>query len=360
MIGDANHLGADLLTQLLESEGFLDQGIPEAKRVLAIHLERAEKGIELFQITVDAFNLSNEMDHSEIHTPEEKVGIGPVPSSKNVAIKWWKPGRGAASWMVFKRFHSKTIMNWVTISSPKGRGFNFHRKLWHMGGLAVPILLYLDAFGAMDPGNLLVTRQIMLRVILGLNIALLAVEILRMNHAGFRDFFHRMFGFLMKDQERTRFHGTVAYMAAALMLFLFFTDEVIILSLLFLVIADPVAAFVGIHAGRIRFWNGKTLEGMIAFLFAACFAGLAFLALHTALGRATYPFSFRSPGSMVALVVGSGTVSAIVEFLSFTALRGLIDDNITVPLAAALAFLVLGAMLGFPADAILFPGYELL
>lgn len=251
-------------------------------------------------------------------------------------------------------------MNWVTIGSPKGRGFNFHRKFWHMGGLIVPVLLYLDAFGALDLADDLATRQFMVRVILGLNVLLLGMEILRLKNATFRSFFHHTFGFLMKEQERTRFHGTVAYMVAALVLFLFFTNEVIILSLLFLVIADPVAAFVGIHAGRVRFWNGKTLEGMLAFLSAALIAGLGFLALHTALGRATFPFSFHYPGPMVILVVGSAVVSAIVEFLSFTALQGLIDDNITVPVAAALALLLLSALLGFPLDAVLFPGYRLL
>jgi hypothetical protein len=47
--------------------------------------------------------------------------------------------------------------------------------------------------------------------------------------------------------------------------------------------------------------------------------------------------------------------TTLIEFFSFTALMGLIDDNLTIPLTAATAISFFGFILGFPINSIFSP-----
>lgn len=240
------------------------------------------------------------------------------------------------------------FMKWIRISEPIGRGFNLKRKIYHMAGLLVPVMLYCDVFRFLsdDP---FITRKVLIGLLVAANIALIVMETLRMKHSGFRDLFHRLFGSLMKESERDRIHGTVAYMISNLVLVLFFSDEVVVLSLTFLVLADPLAAFVGIYYGRLRFWNGKSVEGMLAFVAGSFLSGIVFYLIQDALNRGNLPFVLESGSIGVALAVlgFAAVVAALAEFFSFTALNGVVDDNLIVPLAAAAAFVIAALSLGF-------------
>jgi len=161
----------------------------------------------------------------------------------------------------------------------------------------------------------------------------------------------------MKPSEQNRIHGTVAYMISNLILVLFFSDEVVALSLTFLVLADPLAALVGIYFGRLRFFNGKTLEGLLAFIIASTIYGMIFYLVQDFLGRGMLPFTFAEGhyGTVFFILIFSTVVSALAEFFSFTTLYGLVDDNLIVPLAAAFAFAVSAvAIAGFPKAIVFF------
>lgn len=246
-------------------------------------------------------------------------------------------------------------MKWIRISEPIGRGFNLKRKIYHMAGMVVPVMLYGDVFRflAADP---YITRKALIVLLIAANIAIIILETLRMKHRRFRDFFHRLFGSLMKESERDRIHGTVAYLIANLVLVLFFSDEVVVLSLAFLVLADPLAAFVGIYYGRLRFWNGKSVEGMLAFVAGSFLSGIVFYLLQNALNRGSLPFVLESGSIVVVLTIlgFASVVAALAEFFSFTALNGVVDDNLIVPLAAAAAFVIASLSLGFPPAIVFF------
>jgi dolichol kinase len=47
--------------------------------------------------------------------------------------------------------------------------------------------------------------------------------------------------------------------------------------------------------------------------------------------------------------------TTLIEFFSFTALMGLIDDNLTIPLTAAITISFCGYILGFPINSIFSP-----
>ncbi|MBW7858572.1 MAG: hypothetical protein H3C43_09860, partial [Leptonema sp. (in: Bacteria)] len=234
--------------------------------------------------------------------------------------------------------------------------FNLQRKLYHLLGLSVPIMIYTNIFQFLDQEDPLITRKILILLVVAAIIVLVVMEVLRFNNQRFAQLFESMFGSLMKEAELNRIHGSVSYIISNLILLLFFTDEVIILSLCFLVIADPVAALVGIYFGRLRFWNGKTVEGLFAFIFASFLSGIIFYSIQDLWGRGELPFVLSQGSLSVVFVILAATsiISAFAEFFSFIALGGLIDDNIIVPIAAVTSLYGLSIAFGFDSSIILF------
>ena len=124
-----------------------------------------------------------------------------------------------------------------------------------------------------------------------------------------------------KPSERIQVTGaTYLWLSATLVVFVFDKD-VAVLALLFLAAGDPVAALIGGRDHRMRLF-GKSLAGSAAFVAAALGAG-ALAALHPDVPLAWW----LVPGAIVA---------AAAELVPAP-----IDDNITVPVAAAAAMTLL-------------------
>jgi dolichol kinase len=86
-------------------------------------------------------------------------------------------------------------------------------------------------------------------------------------------------------------------------------------------IGDPIAALVGRRYGRTPLVHGRSLEGSVAFFCSAFMAAWAVLAVcHPAL----------STSAVVVTAAAAAAAGAIAELLSLR-----IDDNLSVPLAAA-------------------------
>jgi len=216
-------------------------------------------------------------------------------------------------------------------------GFNFSRKIWHVLGLIIPVSLYLDIFA--DYNGFVYASRAVVVTSLGIFLFLLVIlESVRLTSSSFEAFFFKYFGFLMKESERTRFNGTVPYFFANFLVVLFFPPEIAVLSILFLVIGDPTAAYVGSKYGKNRFYNGKSREGIIGFSVSAFVVGLLVLILFTI----SKPESFLSLklGDEIylipVLILGLGVIAAcLTEFYSSTVAKGLIDDNLLIPIVSA-------------------------
>lgn len=221
-------------------------------------------------------------------------------------------------------------------------GFNFLRKVWHILGLIIPISLYFDLFSGYL-GLVHATRAIIVSYLGFFLFLLLVVEAFRLNVISFENFFFRYFGFLMKESERKRFNGTVPYFLANFLVVLFFSPEIAVLSILFLVVGDPTAAFVGSKYGRNRFYNGKSREGIIGFSLAAFLVGIVVLYLIT-VSHPDSLFSFMRNNTFhfyPIIIVAFGVVSScLTEFFSGTTAKGLIDDNLLIPIVGALTLSV--------------------
>jgi dolichol kinase len=97
---------------------------------------------------------------------------------------------------------------------------------------------------------------------------------------------------------------------------------------------DPTAALVGRRYGRTELLNGRTLEGALGFVAAGSVAGIVVVSL-------LFP-AIALPSVVVAAFVGS-TAGAIAELVSKR-----VDDNFSIPLAAAAAAALALTALGVP------------
>ncbi|TGL10466.1 diacylglycerol/polyprenol kinase family protein [Leptospira meyeri] len=226
-------------------------------------------------------------------------------------------------------------------------GFNFFRKIWHVLGLVIPVTLFFDPFqNAL--GLVFATRAILVSLLGILLVSLLILEFVRLNHSGFENFFYKYFGFLMKESERKRFNGTVPYFFANFLVVLFFPAEVAILAILFLVIGDPFAAYVGSKYGKHRFYNGKSLEGIIGFLVPAFLFSVLALFLITKSHPGSFLAILDNQGELlrtpIYLVFFSVVSACVTEFFANTTAKGLVDDNLLIPIVGAVVLSILSML----------------
>ena len=97
-------------------------------------------------------------------------------------------------------------------------------------------------------------------------------------------------------------------------------------------VGDPAAGLVGRRWGRRQLAGGRTLEGTLAFALFGSLAAFAVLLLWH--GAAPMP-------ALIAVSVAAGAAGAVAEAASVR-----IDDNLSVPLAAAVAAALTGSVLG--------------
>ena len=184
------------------------------------------------------------------------------------------------------------------------------RKAIHLGTLLIP-LLYL-----------FVTRKWALSIVVPLAALSLVIDIARLGGIRASRVFLRLFGALLREHERQTLTGASYLVVSSSLCILFYDKPVAILSVLFLVLGDPVAALVGGRYGRTQIWGRKSIEGSLA-CFIVCLAVTAFIP-----GFALWP---KSPTiSMSARLLGPLTAT-LVEGLPVP-----VDDNLSVPLVSGL------------------------
>ena len=185
------------------------------------------------------------------------------------------------------------------------------RRLFHLtagssipvAGIFVPDLLMVLALAALAAGGL------------GLDLARVRVE-------GLNRIFLRWLAPLLKSDEGRRITGATYMAIAALVVFLVFDRPVAVAALLFMSLGDPAAALVGRRMPGLRIF-GKSPVGTAAFIAVSW--------------------------AVAGLLVGSGVVDYHWGLMAGAVAAGLaelaplpVDDNITVPIAAATAMYFFG------------------
>jgi dolichol kinase len=137
----------------------------------------------------------------------------------------------------------------------------------------------------------------------------------------------RLFAPVAHPHERHRVNSSTWYVTALLALAIFGPLRAAEIGVLVLALADPAAGIVGRRFGRTRLLAGRSLEGSLAFFAVGAAAAFAWLSLLSALPR---------PAAIVLAVAGAAA-GALAELASTR-----LDDNFTVPVAAAAAVAAAG------------------
>jgi len=188
---------------------------------------------------------------------------------------------------------------------------HFGRKFYHF-------LMGLFCYGLYA---FVLTREEALILLGSIGGLLMLADIVRLKYPAFNAIALRLFGKIMRREELRSISGNSFYILGLLVVVFFFSKPVVLLSVLFLAIGDPIAAIVGTRWGRTKITKRKSLEGSVANFLATALASLLF---------ALFYLQFGIPQSLLLALLG-GTVSTLVELLPAP-----IDDNFTIPVGSAL------------------------
>ncbi|MCB1191168.1 MAG: dolichol kinase [Leptospiraceae bacterium] len=220
--------------------------------------------------------------------------------------------------------------------------FNYYRKGWHLLGFIIPLIYYFDIFkGRLE--LVYATRAIIFTFLVFFIVVLIVIDFIRLRNEAFNQLFIKIFSKLLKEEESARMNATLPYMVANAAIVLFFPAEIYFLSMGFLLIGDPFAAFFGSKYGKYRFYNGKSLVGIVAFITSSFLAGLLLLYFFSLTSEnlefSLYKNNVINLNSIFLLLIGS--VSAgLTEFFSGHALGGFLDDNLTIPVISAIVIVI--------------------
>lgn len=137
------------------------------------------------------------------------------------------------------------------------------RKVFHFATLVIPVGYYVT-----DRSTALITIGILLA-------AAIAAEYARLNHATFARFFGRWFGGMLRKHESSGLSAATFLLISSFLVIMAFHRDIAVLTLLYLIVGDGLAAIVGRRYGR-RPVLGKTIEGSLAFAVSGVFVALLF------------------------------------------------------------------------------------
>ncbi len=191
------------------------------------------------------------------------------------------------------------------------------RKGIHLSSLTIPV-----GYALLDKGT-------MLAILFPVTVFLVVTDIARIYSPSFRAFYHRLFGWLMREHERSpgskSLNGASYVLLSACICILVFPQVIAITAFSILIVSDTVAALIGRRFGTKRFL-AKSREGATAFFVSAII-----VVLFT-------PKAFWSPAEYLIGAAGAG-IGTVVESLPVD-----IDDNLSIPLTIGAVMWILYAL----------------
>jgi len=194
------------------------------------------------------------------------------------------------------------------------------RKIWHMGigGLALVAYHYSG-----------LSHEAWVNIALGAAIWSFCMEMLRFKFPAVNKFIMGFMGPFMRDSEKTSLTGFPFYALGVGLSLLLFNERIAILSVFFLVFADPISSFIGITFGKNKIAKSKSLQGAIAGFFVCYLISLI------------YGLVYAGPSfNLLIFSLFGGVVGTISELLSIY-----VDDNLTIPVVSGLGLSLLNVIL---------------
>lgn len=179
------------------------------------------------------------------------------------------------------------------------------RRLWHFSGVMLIFALYWFV-----PGERAVLTALLLCV------PVIAIDLTRLCVPRLNSTLTFLFRPFMRESERHRIAGLSFMLAGVLFIIVLFPRNVVLLTLLFLGVADPLASYFGIRYGKDKLIGEKSLQGSLA-AFVACFLlSLLFF----------YAMDLMRERLFIVCLLG-GLIGALSELVPV----GKLDDNFVFP-----------------------------
>lgn len=202
----------------------------------------------------------------------------------------------------------------------KGRSDqHLKRKIWHVCGVSMMALIYVY-FG----------KKFSYEFLTPLVLIWVPLDLIRQKYPRLNAFVLKTFGWVMRKNEYDQLSG-MSYLFVAGLVLLLFPPPIVILSLLFLAFADPIASYFGIRFGKDRIVGHKTLQGTSA-AFVVC----------TLISAIFYYQNNIMIERLFIVSPISGLIGGISELIPV----GKLDDNFTFPVLCALFLTVLFYLFG--------------
>lgn len=198
-------------------------------------------------------------------------------------------------------------MGIVTKSLAGRSDLHILRKMWHIVCGVLALSIY--SLAQMD---------IMLwgGVAIGAAVFGFTIDLLRMNIPAMNKLTLKFLGPLMRKSEENGFSGLPFYALGVGLSIIFYSEKIALLSIMFLVFADPIASFVGVNLGKDKILPNKSVQGTIAAFLVCYFVTFVFVK----------DFNI-SDFNLIIFTVLAGIVGALSELASAFN----IDDNLTIP-----------------------------
>ncbi len=198
------------------------------------------------------------------------------------------------------------------IHVPTLRPTNWARSVFHVAGAALAILLI----------EIIPSPWMLTAAALSYAGTFWLLEIGRRRSGTVNEVLMKFFRPIAHAHEAKRVNSSTWYATALVLLTLTHSQPLCLIAVGILGVGDPMAAFVGRRFGKIKLLHGRSLEGTLTFFVTGTLVALALLRLfHPALGL----------GVALAIAAVAAAFGAVAELLSLR-----VDDNLSVPLAAAL------------------------
>lgn len=196
----------------------------------------------------------------------------------------------------------------MNINTLAGRSdLHILRKLWHVSCGLVAILGYYSSDLPLVAWGW---------VAFAIGLAGFSLDFLRLKNTSFNEFAVRVLGPILRKSELNSFSGLPFYAMGVAMSIFFYQDDISMISILFLVIADPVASLVGVRFGKEQILPNKSFQGTLACFFTCYLIIMG--------------YTWEMDVSAIALM-GFAFFGALMGAIGelFSAFN--IDDNITIP-----------------------------
>lgn len=184
------------------------------------------------------------------------------------------------------------------------------RKLWHFFGVILVAVLYHN-----------MTRTVALQVLTVGGSFIIVMDYLRQSKPALNRVLLRLFSQVLRDNEKHNLTGATYLVIGVFIIVFFFERDIVMLSLLFLAVADPIASYFGIRFGKDRLFGRKSFQGTLA----------AFISCMIVAGGYFYAHNLMTDRLLMVSIL-SGLAGAIAEAVPV----GRLDDNLVMPVLSAI------------------------